>query len=113
MTQQTSNVTPIDVKQQQQQAQCEFVIHVTMRGFPVEIKGSGRAADLKIIIDRLLDAGAEPPTISPVSDMAPSKPAGPPLCPVHHSPMKASRKPGSFFCPRQAEDGSGYCPHKS
>jgi hypothetical protein len=101
-------VTNIETKQAQ--AQCEFKITCQLRGFPIEITGSGRAQDLKIIVDRLFDLGAEPPT---TKASEPTKAAGIPTCPTHGTPMKASRKPGSYFCPRQAEDGSGYCPHKA
>ena len=100
-------VTPITDKQPQ--AQCRFTIQATLRGFPVEISGEGRAGDLKLIVERLLDAGAEPPHTSAAQ---PTKPAGAPLCPAHNAPMKASRKPGSFFCPRRTDDGD-FCPHKA
>jgi hypothetical protein len=106
-----SPVTPIESKQPQ--AQCEFTIHATLRGFPVEIKGSGRAGDLKIIVDRLFDLGAEPPALQNLQKAEPTKAAGVPVCPIHGTKMKPSRKPGSFFCPRQAEDGDGYCPEKA
>src|SRR5262245_19744797 len=58
-----AQITPIDSKQPQ--AQCEFKIQATLRGFPIEITGSGRAADLMIIVDRLFDLGAEPPAVRP------------------------------------------------
>src|SRR5262249_16882766 len=104
-----NNVTPIESKQPQ--AQCEFTIHATLRGFPIEIKGSGRAGDLKVIVDRLFDLGAEPPQIAPAQP-EPTKPAGAPKSPVPGPPRKASRKPGSYFCPRQTDAG-GYCPEKA
>ncbi|HKQ77948.1 MAG TPA: hypothetical protein VJ810_29900 [Blastocatellia bacterium] len=56
------------------------------------------------MIDRLKAIGAEPPqTSTPAAPDQPKKVA--PICPVHHSPMKASRKPGAFFCPRRTDDG--------
>lgn len=106
-----SNVTPIESKQPA--PSCRFSITVSLSGFPVVIEGEGRAGDLKTIIDRLLSIGAEPPQASTPAPVQPTKPAGAPLCPAHGTPMKASRKPGSYFCPRQAEDGGGYCPHKA
>jgi hypothetical protein len=36
---------------------------------------------------------------------------GTPQCRVHGSPMKPSRKPGSFFCSKKLADGS-YCAEK-
>jgi hypothetical protein len=104
-------VTNIETKQAQ--AQCEFKITCQLRGSPIEITGQGRAQDLKIIVDRLFDLGAEPPQAASKAPQAASSAAGAPICPAHGTPMKASRKPGSYFCPRQAEDGSGYCPHKA
>ncbi len=34
----------------------------------------------------------------------------PPVCPVHNRPMKASKKPGAWFC--SAKVGDGYCDQK-
>ena len=31
-----------------------------------------------------------------------------PMCPVHSSPMRPGKSPGSFFCPRKNPDGN-YC----
>jgi len=75
------------------------------------IEGEGRAGDLKIIIDRLLAIGAERPVPQNLQTTEPTKKSAP-LCTVHRAPMKASRKPGSFFCPRQT-DGGGYCDEKA
>jgi len=47
----------------------------------------------------MLAAGAEPPAAQD-STPEPTKKAMP-LCPVHGTPMKASRKLGSYFCPRR------------
>jgi hypothetical protein len=108
VTNPNSNVTPIESKQPA--PACRFTISATLRGFPITIEGEGRAGDLKLIVDRLLAAGAEPPQLAP----APAEPTkkGAPLCPAHSSPMKPSRKPGSYFCPRRTDDGD-YCPHKA
>jgi hypothetical protein len=107
----TLNVTPIESKQPQPQA--KFTITASLDGFPIVIEGEGRAGDLKIIIDRLKSIGAEPPVAqsSTPAQAEPTKKAAP-LCPVHSTPMKASRKPGSFFCPRRTDDGD-YCPEKA
>jgi hypothetical protein len=105
------NVTHITDKQPA--PACRFTITVSLSGFPVVIEGEGRAGDLKIIIDRLKAIGAEPPAAQvPTSATSePTKKSAPP-CPVHRTPMKASRKPGSWFCPRQTDDG-GYCDEKA
>lgn len=56
----------------------------------------------------------------PVSGPAPAvAPAGryldpvghAPLCPVHHTPMKPSKKPGTFFCSKRV--GGGFCTEKA
>src|SRR5262245_47818381 len=90
-------VTPIESRQPQ--AQAKFTITATLDGFPIVIEGEGRTGDLKIIIDRLKSIGAEPPQIAPALAPMQTEPAKKtaPLCPVHRTPMKASRKPGSFF----------------
>jgi hypothetical protein len=97
------NVTPIVSKQ----PACRFTINAVMKGFPIEISGEGRAGDLKLIVERLLQAGSEPPQSAPVSTPEPTKKSAP-LCPVHGSPMKPSRKPGKFYCARRTDDGE-YC----
>ena len=79
-----------------------FTISFEFDGFPVVAEIEGKADALTAIIERLKGIGATPPT----------KPAGAPLCPAHGSAMKASKKPGSYFCPRQLDDGS-YCQHKA
>jgi hypothetical protein len=97
------NVTPITDKQPQ--PSCRFTIQATLKGFPITVEGEGRAGDLKLIIDRLLDSGAEPPASAKPD---PTKAAGTPLCPVHNAQMKPSRKPGKFYCAKRA-DGGEYC----
>jgi len=100
MTDTQSNVTSISDKQPQ--PTCRFSIQATLRGFPITVEGEGRAGDLKLIVERLLQSGAEPPTaVKPEPTLRP----GAPLCPVHNTPMKPSRKPGKFYCARKAEDG--------
>jgi len=99
--------TPITAAQPQ--AVATFTITAMIDGFPVQIAVEGKADALRAMIDRLKAIGATPPSASP----EPTKSAGIPLCPVHGTKMKASRKPGSYFCPRQAEDGAGYCPEKA
>jgi hypothetical protein len=107
----TSNVTPIESKQPQPQAR--FHITCVLDGFPIVLEGEGRAGDLRIIIDRLLAIGAQPPQVqTPAPARAAAEKKAAPICPDHGTPMKASRKPGTWFCPRQADDG-GYCPHKA
>src|SRR5262245_25978923 len=100
-------VMPIESKQPQ--AQARFTITATLDGFPIVIEGEGRAGDLRVIIDRLKAIGAEPPQIAPAQSEQTKKVA--PVCPDHGTPMKASRKPGTYFCPRRTDDGD-FCPHK-
>jgi hypothetical protein len=90
----------------------KFIITASIDGFPIQIEFEGGADSLRSLVSRLKAIGAEPPQVAPVQKAEPEKKAAP-LCPDHGTPMKASRKPGSYFCPRQAEDGSGYCPHKA
>ena len=106
-----SNVTPIEPKQPA--PSCRFAITVLLSGLPVTIEGEGRAVDLKLIIDRLKTIGAEPPVMQPStpSQTEPTKKAAP-VCPDHGAPMKASRKPGTYFCPRRTDDGE-FCPNKA
>jgi len=72
----------------------------------------GKADVLRAMIDRLKAIGAEPPVAqasAPAQPESTSKKAAP-ICPDHGKPMKPSRKPGGWFCPRRTGDGD-YCPH--
>src|SRR5215468_1441478 len=99
----TASVTPITAAASQQ-AHAKFVITATIDGFPVQVEVEGKADNLRGMIDRLKAIGACPPAAKP----EPTKASGVPTCPTHGTPMKASRKPGSYFCPRQTDEG-GYC----
>jgi hypothetical protein len=105
-----SNVTPIESKQPAP-AGARFTITASIDGFPVSIEVEGKADVLRAMIDRLKAIGAEPPAPQNLQTSEPTKKSAP-FCPVHRAPMKASRKPGSFFCPRQTDDG-GYCNEKA
>lgn len=86
-----------------------FTVTAEIDGFPVTIEIEGKADGLRQMIDRLKLIGATPPQQKTAT--AAAKPAGAPVCSIHHTPLKSSRKPGSFFCPRQLDDGT-YCPEK-
>jgi len=88
-----------------------FTIGAEIDGFPVTIEIEGKAEALRQLIDKLKAIGATAPQKGVSAPTASAKLAGVPVCPVHNAPMKASRKPGSYFCPRQTDDG--YCPEKS
>lgn len=97
------------------QAQCRFSINCVLRGFPIVIEGEGRAGDLRVIVDRLLSIGAEPPAAQAVQ---PAKQNGAPTCPVHNIPMAPSKqRAGTYYCKSvtgQAEDGRTlYCTKKA
>jgi hypothetical protein len=83
-----------------------FIINAEVEGFPVVIEVEGKADALETMIARLKDIGAVPPASKPGAKTE-SK-SGAPLCPIHNSPMKASRKPSAFYCAKKAEDGE-YC----
>ncbi len=87
-----------------------FTIQAEVEGFPVVVEVEGKADALKTMIARLKDIGAVPPASKPGAKAEAR--SGAPVCPVHNTPMKASRKPGSYFCPRRTDDGD-YCPEKA
>jgi hypothetical protein len=98
----TLTVAPVTaITDKQPQPSCRFTIHATLDGFPITLEGDGRAGDLQAIVSRLKAIGAEPPA----AKAEPTKPAGPPTCPVHGSKMKEGRR--GFFCPKKV--GDGYC----
>ena len=90
-------------------APTKFVIQAEYQGFPVVVECMGKADTLKNTIDRLVSIGATPPANrAPKAEAATaSESAAPPKCHIHHVPMKPSRKPGNFFCPKK--DGEDYC----
>ena len=108
MTNANSNVTPIESKQPTVPA--KFTITASIDGFPVSVEVEGKADILRAMIDRLKAIGAKPPVAQAVQPEPTKKSV--PLCPDHGTPMKASRKPGAFFCPRRIDDGD-FCPHKA
>jgi hypothetical protein len=88
----------------------KFIVGATQDGFPVQVEVEGKASDLRALVDRLKVIGAQPPVAQAVQGEPTKKTA--PICPDHATPMKASRKPGAFFCPRRTDDGD-YRPHKA
>jgi hypothetical protein len=104
-----ANVTPIESKQPAPTG-ARFIIAASLDGFPVTVEVEGKADTLRAMIDRLKAIGAEPPAAAP--SVGAAKPTGAPACPAHGTPMKPSRKPGGFFCPRRGDDGD-FCPHKA
>jgi hypothetical protein len=112
-----TNTTPINVTSigsKQPAPPAKFTVAASLDGFPVQVEVEGKASDLRALVDRLKAIGAEPPQIAqaqaPVAQESAKKTA--PVCPDHGTPMKASRKPGAFFCPRRTDDGD-FCPHKA
>src|SRR5262249_42568554 len=95
MTNPNSNVSNITDKQAA--PACRFTINCTLSGFAIELSGEGKAADLKIIIERLQLIGAEPP-VAAKPEL--TKAAAPQSCPHHPGrKLKASTaRPGTFFC---------------
>ena len=111
MTTNTSNVTPIESKQPAPTA-AKFTIAASVDGFPISIEVEGKADTLRAMIDRLKAIGAQPPVEQASSaQVEPTKKTAP-IRPDHGTPMKTSRKPGAYFCPRRTDDGD-FCPHKA
>jgi hypothetical protein len=107
----TLKVTPITAAQPQ--AHAKFSITASIDGFPITVEVEGKADALRGMIDRLKAIGAQPPIQTPAQASTPWQPKkAAPICPDHGTPMKASRKPGTYFCPRRTDDGD-YCPEKA
>ena len=84
-----------------------FVVNATIDGHsaPLSIEGSSINEIRRAV--RLLDTNgmlASTPPAQPSTDE-------PPRCPVHHRPMKPSKKPGAWFCSAKVGEGS-YCTEK-
>jgi hypothetical protein len=106
----TLAVAPVtNIETKQASPSCRFTIQATLRGFPITIEGEGRAGDLKLIVDRLLQAGAEPPT-KPTQKVESVSTDDAPVC-EFHGKMKRSNH-GGFYCPKKMGDGS-YCKSKA
>lgn len=83
-----------------------FIVAAEVEGFPVTVEVEGKADVLKAMIERLKVIGAVPPASRPGAET--ESRSGAPVCPIHNTPMKPSRKPGKFYCARKADDGE-YC----
>ena len=61
---------------------------------------------------KLIEAGWQPLKAAgrAPQESAPASGGGVPVCRVHGSQMKPSKRPGSFYCPRK--DGEGWCKEK-
>jgi hypothetical protein len=106
MTTEPNNVITMPIAQP---APAKFTVTAVIDGFTVQVEMSGKASDLRTLLDKLKQLGATPaPQAQPAATGKPSAP----LCPHHQKPMKASRKPGSWFCPHRMENGE-YCPEKA
>lgn len=85
-------------------AHYSLTVHVQLEGITAPLGISAESVNELRKAVRLLQA----------NDMLVSPPAStngePPLCPVHDKPMKASKKPGAWFC--SAKVGDGYCDQK-
>lgn len=104
-----TNETPTNIANitdKQPQPSCRFSIQATLRGFPITVEGEGRAGDLKLIVERLLAAGAEPPAAKASTPEPTSEDA--PICEFHG---KMKRGNYGWFCPKRMGDGS-YCKSK-
>lgn len=88
----------------------QFEVQALIDGFPVKINIEGRADDLRAIVDRLKAIGATPPA-AVAGPVAPGAVPVKPVCPIHNTPMKPSRKPGGWFCSKRTDDGD-YCDQK-
>ena len=83
-----------------------FVVNATIDGHsaPLSIEGSSINEIRRAV--RLLDTNG-------MLSSTPAQPSTdkPPRCPVHHRPMKPSKKPGAWFCSAKVGEGS-YCTEK-
>jgi hypothetical protein len=103
-----SNILTIE-KPQPETKSARFTIQCELDGFSIEVEAEGKADNLKALVERLKQIGAQPLT----GKSGPPKGSDSvPLCPIHHKPMKPSRKPGSYFCSKRDADGD-YCDQKA
>ncbi|MDP9314693.1 MAG: hypothetical protein M3R24_28100 [Chloroflexota bacterium] len=83
-----------------------FKAYVQARGFAGDlIITSTTVTDLVKSIQLLERVGIEP------MGSANRTSSSIPICPVHQRPMKPSKRPGSFYCSVQVNDG--YCPEEA
>jgi len=106
-----SNVTPIESKQPAP-ATAKFTIAANVDGFAVSIEVEGKADNLRAMIDRLKAIGATPPAAQASTTPTEATKKTAPICPTHGTPMKASRRSGSYFCPRRTDDDD-FCAEKA
>ncbi len=91
-------------------AELSFVVQAEILGIrgPLEIRAQ-RVSSIQRVM-RLLKQNSI--LVYPEGTRAPAQASSsePPICPVHNRPMKASTKPGAWFC--SAKVGEGYCDQK-
>jgi hypothetical protein len=108
MANQQSNVLPMSKPEAKGS---QFEVQAVVDGFPVCIRIEGRADDLRAIVDRLKAIGATPPAAA-AGPVTPGAAPVKPVCSIHNTPMKASRKPGAFYCPKR-DDSGDFCDAKA
>jgi hypothetical protein len=82
-----------------------FKAHVQAHGFGGDLIISSTTVNELVKSIKLLERAGITPTIST------QHAASTPVCPVHQRPMKASKRPGSFYC--SAKIGDDYCTEKA
>lgn len=79
--------------------------NMSLHGFTGTLILTGEnGAEIAATLKAMQAAGMQQAIPAPVATAATGSP---PLCLVHGKPMRASRKPGSWYC--SAKVGEGYC----
>lgn len=95
----------------------EVVFKIQVDGFGADLRAELYVDEIEGLVKKLRASGVQPANSPYVwtgrpqgNDAATDNDA--PLCGVHGSPMKPSKKGGGYYCPRKLDDGS-YCKEKA
>ena len=109
---------PLDMEHSRSEKPAHITITVTPGGLSITAEYTGTLSSIPAAIERLRQAGvlelversapAPAPSTSPHSD-------NPPMCPIHHTPMKAMEKPDkngkTHWCSKK--NGDGFCKERA
>jgi hypothetical protein len=103
MNEQPNNVIPMPAAQP---APAKFIVTAVIDGFTVQVEMSGKASDLRTLLNKLKEFGAVPSATKPAA--AASADDGP-ICEFHGKMKKGNY---GWFCPKKMGNGE-YCKSKS
>lgn len=98
----------------EQKRAVSIVVKCTCEGFAFDLTAELSIDQIEGLMKKLQGSGVEPANSSYLTTPNTSKSSGDvlaPLCAVHGTAMKPSKKGGGWYCPRKLDNGE-YCKEK-